>query len=209
MDIGVAAIPVVGGPVSELADIVMAPSLAKRRDLWLEKLGELLNELIERVEGFEVRRLADDEVFVSAVAEASRIAVGTHLEEKLNVLKICLINLALDEDRDDFMAMQLLRLVGVLDPEHLIVLSYLDNPGAWFDAKKINRPTYLTAARSKLLESAGLPVVGGSLEIVLRTLRDNGLANTDQLNGMVRGESMWTSLATDLGRQLLAFVKVI
>lgn len=202
----VAAIPYVGGAAVELAEVVMAPSLDKRRDAWFVKLGQLVEELRERIEGFDMAELAEDEVFVSAVADASRIAMGTHLERKLEMLKNCLAVLAASDDRDDFLAMQFLKFVEQLEVEHFLVLEYLRNPGAWFDAKSIPRPNLMSAARHTLLELAELPVEGESRGLALRDLGDRGLANVDMLGGQVRGASLWDSLTTPLGEQLLRFV---
>lgn len=208
-DAGIAAIPLVGGSLEVLASVVLAPSLTKRRDAWLEKLGELVNDLQRKVEGFEISDLAGDEVFVSAVMDASRIAMGTHLETKLDLLKNCLESMALTENRDDFMITQMFRLVEDLSPEHFLVLQYLANPGAWFDGKKIARPEFYSASPSSLMAQARLPVDSTALSIVLRDLKDRGLANTEAVSAMMSQGGLWQSLATELGIDLLEFVEAI
>lgn len=209
VDAGVAAIPVVGGSLQVLADAVIAPSLSKRRDAWLHKLHELMTELHEKVDGFDPSSLAGDESFVTAVADASRIAMGTHLEAKLELLKNCLAHMAVDEQRNDFLDLQLFRFVEDLTPEHFIVLQYLNNPGAWFDAKQIQRPNLAMGSPGSVMNSAGMPVTGVSLEIVLRDLSDKGLANTGSLGTTMTGEGVWQSLSTELGQELLDFVATV
>lgn len=209
IDAGVAAIPVVGGSLQTLADVVIAPSLSKRRDRWLVKLHHLVRELEEKVEGFSPADLAGDEAFVTAVADASRIAMGTHLEEKLELLKNCLAHMAVDINRDDFLDLQLFRFVEELSPEHFVVLQYLGNPGAWFDAKEIARPSLAMGSPRHLLDLAGMPVVGTPLEIVLRDLSSRGLATTQSLRTTMTGPGAWQSLTTALGDELLKFVAEI
>lgn len=209
VDAGIAAIPVIGGSLQVLADVVIAPSLMKRRDVWLRKLHELVVELEERVDGFDVASLAGDEAFVTAVADASRIAMGTHLEEKLELLKNCLAHMAVESDRDDFLDLQLFRLVDELTPEHFVVLQYLDNPGAWYDANQHPRPNFSMGSPGHVMGAAGLPLEGASLEIVLRSLRDSGLASTDSLNTTMTADGAWQGLTTELGRELLNFVATV
>lgn len=84
---GVSSIPIVGGAAAELFELVIAPSLEKRRDEWLRKLGEAVDELRERLEGFDPRQLEGNEQFVSAVLAASTVAVKSHDEEKLDLLR--------------------------------------------------------------------------------------------------------------------------
>jgi len=209
VDAGIAAIPVIGGSLQTLADVVIAPSLTKRRDAWLRKLHELMAELQEKVDYFDPSSLVNDEVFVTAVADASRIAMGTHLEQKLELLKNCLAHLAVDDERNDFLDLQLFRFVDDLTPEHFVMLKYLSSPGAWYDAKGLERPNLANGSRRHLMTSAGLPVTGASLEIVLRDLGDSGLANTGSLDTMITADGVWQSVTTELGRELLDFVSRI
>lgn len=209
IDAGLAAVPVVGGPVQVLVDAVLVPSIDRRREAWLRKLGELVNELSERIDGWTPDALSDDEPFVSAVVEASRIAMGTHLEEKLNLLKNCLANMALSTARDDFLDLQMFQYVDHLTPEHFVVLQYLDNPGAWFDARDIARPSIHMGAPRSVLIHARLPVAGVALEIVLRDLNDRGLADTGSLGAMMSEAGVWQGRVSDLGRALLEFVREV
>lgn len=206
---GVAAIPYVGGSVQILADAVIVPSLTKRRDRWLTKLGEVVNELQERDPDFDPSSLAGDEAFVTAVADASRIAMGTHLEAKLDLLKNCLVSMAVESERDEFMDLQMFRFVDDLTPEHFTVLQYLASPGAWFDAKGLTRPNLSMGSPSSLMRQAQLPVSGAALDIVLRDLNDRGLVDTGSLGTTMTGTGVWADRITPLGSELLAFVRNI
>lgn len=206
MEAGIAAIPIVGGTLEVLVASVITPSLAKRRERWIQKLAELVSELQAKVDGFDVTSLIGDEVFVTAVVDASRIAMGTHLDEKLNYLKHCLAHMAIDDDRDDFMDLQLIRFVELLSPEHFLILQYLASPAAWFDAKQIERPDLYAGSPGHLMDAAKLPVNGPSLEIVLRDLSSYALANTQPIRTVMTGNGAWQGLITELGRLLLNFV---
>ena len=199
----VSALPF-GGAVNELANAVISPVLERRRERWHQKLAEVVEEIKSKVDDFE--QLADNELFVTAVLEASRIAAMTHLDEKLDLLKNVLVRLAVDTDNDDFLALQMLRFVDALTPEHFLVLRYCSDPEGWFDARGIDRPNLYMGSPNSIMNDAQLPVVGASREIVLRDLSDYGLANTESLRTTMTETGMWGSLATDLGNALLAFV---
>lgn len=202
---GVSALPF-GGTVNNLINAVVAPSFERRRERWFKKLAEVVEEVNSRVDDFDLEQLADNELFVTAVFEASRIATVTHLDEKLDLLKNVLVRLAVDTDSDDFLALQMLRFVDTLTPEHFLVLRYCSDPEGWFDAMGIGRPNLYMGSPGSLMHSAQLPVVGTSRDIVLRDLSDHGLANTQSLNTTMTEAGAWGPLATDLGNALLKFV---
>jgi hypothetical protein len=100
----VSGVPYVGGPAAELFGMIIPASLERRRQEWFERVGERLRRLEE--EGVHVD--PDDEGFITIVVEATKAALGTHIEEKLEPLANCIQSAALPEPRDDFMAMRLL-----------------------------------------------------------------------------------------------------
>ena len=201
----VSALPF-GGTVNNLINAVIAPSFERRQERWFKKLAEVVEEVNSRVDDFDLEQLADNELFVTAVFEASRIATMTHLDEKLDLLKNVLVRLAVDTDSDDFLALQMLRFVDALTPEHFLVLRYCSDPEGWFDTMGIERPNLYMGSPRSLMHSAKLPVVGTSREIVLRDLSDYGLADTQSLTTTMTETDIWRPLATDLGNALLKFV---
>jgi hypothetical protein len=104
------------------------------------------------------------------------------------------------------MIRQFFQSVEELSPEHFLVLSYAENPGAWFDAKGITRPNFTMSGHRNLLEKARLPVDGQVLEIILRDLNDRGLANTDGLGVSASARTIWGGWCTSLGTELLQSV---
>ena len=96
-----AAIPIIGGSITELVSMVLAPSIARRRDEWLKELADGLDDVERKVEGFKIENLGRDENFVSAVIEASRSAVSTHKTEKRVALRNALLNIALQREPEE------------------------------------------------------------------------------------------------------------
>jgi hypothetical protein len=206
VDAAIATIPYAGGALQILFDEVLQPNFDKRRDEWLKKLAEVLEELTGRMEGFDPASLETNEQFVSAVSQATRIAMGTHRQEKLQMLEDGLVNLVAAGGANDLLITRFLRFVDELEPEHFSVLKYLASPEAWYQERGLRRPDLIAGPAFAILQGAGLPISGDQLELVLHDLESNVLARTSALRGMVSQAGMWQPLATDLGNQLLAFI---
>lgn len=101
----------------------MPTAYEQRWSAWTLKLYELAVDLEARqidIEG----RLRDRPGFVTAIHDATRIALGEHLEAKLEMLKMVLLRSALSNgDRTaDLTTLRFLRLVDELEPEHVLLL---------------------------------------------------------------------------------------
>ncbi len=203
----VAGVPVAGGPGAELYDLVVPSSFNRRRDGWYEHLADVVNELTKR--GVNIEDLVDDEEFVTAMIQASRIALGTHIEQKLELLKNAVVNMALPERPPDFLAARYLSWVDELSPEHFVVLTYAADPEAWFAGKDQTFPDIYMGAPISIFRQAGVGVDGDVLDVVLRDLGDRALANTGSLGTTMTGQGARQAWATDLGRQLIDFVRLI
>src|ERR1700687_5234980 len=57
-------IPLAGGPLSEAFDVAIGTPLDRRREDWIRRIGEGLEELQQRFKGFDPARLAENEAFV-------------------------------------------------------------------------------------------------------------------------------------------------
>lgn len=208
-DVAIAAVPVVGGSVSALIDVILKPSLEKRRDAWFGILAEVVEEIRRRGDVPAFEDLVGNESFTTAVIEASRIALGTHLEEKLEILKNCLINCALGVGASDLVDRQMFKWVDELSPEHFLVMKYMDDPRAWYRSHGLSEGSYSVGSPKTILDGAGLGVGSVELQIVLTDLELRRLANVTSLKVTMTGEGMWQPLLTDLGKSLLRFVELV
>ena len=206
VDAAIATIPYAGGALQIRFDEVLQPNFEKRREEWLKTLAEVLEELRGRMEGFDPASLESNEQFVSAVSQATRIAMGTHRQEKLGMLKDSLVNLVVRGGSSDLVVTRFIRFIDELEPEHFIVLRYLSSPERWYADKGLDRGSYYAGAPSAIMGGADLPVAGEQLQLVLRDLDSNGLARTGSLGTMMTQSGMWQPMSTDLGNQLVAFV---
>ena len=67
----------------------------------LKPIYDRLKKLEEKVEGFSITSLSENELFISTIMEASQIAVRTHKNEKIEVLKNVVLNSALSISIDE------------------------------------------------------------------------------------------------------------
>lgn len=123
-------VPVVGGPAAEVFEMVIPTALEKRKKLW----SELLDERLRRVE-----RQIDDEEFATLVIQATKAALGTHLEEKIRLLaEVVAVGAAATVD--DVMAGRHLQHVEALAPAHFQVLRLLKPPDQVIVHRTVARP---------------------------------------------------------------------
>ncbi len=194
---GLSAIPVVGGPASELFSLVITPSLEKRRDRWVESVGEALKALEARVEGFKIENLKGNEAFVSTLMRASQAAIVNHQKEKLEALRNAVLNAALPNAPEQNLQHIFFRIVDSFTPSHLKVLNRLNElrtihasnmPKPLFDEWK-NQPEFCRQI-ARDLDSYGLTDLGSPWEADVRDRPPLG-----------RNQNV-----TDLGRKFLAFI---
>lgn len=204
-DAVVAGVPFVGGSLGVLLGEVVRPSYQKRVDAWLVELGEVVERLESDSDNFEWKSLEDNELFVSAVVHATEIALGTALEDKIEMLKSGLANIATGEMSDDFLAMRFLTFVEELTPEHFYVLAYSVDPApsnsSWGPEDK--------ATPRSLIDLSDLEVKPSIVDLIIADLASRSLIDTSTLSKTAAGDDALTSFATSLGRQLIKFVEVI
>lgn len=116
------AIPIVGGSITEVMSLVLAPAVARRRDTWFKELADGLEEAERKIDGFTVENLIQDEAFVSAVIDATRSAISTHKDEKRDALRNGLLNIALHRSTDKDQQQTFLRYIDELTVWHIRIL---------------------------------------------------------------------------------------
>lgn len=119
-------IPWIGGPVAELFNTVIAPPLAKRRDKWLESIYEGLKKLEEKIKGFKIENLKDNEMFITTVMHATQVAMRNHQKEKLDALKAAVLNATSPNAPEEDLQFIFLNWVDELTPLHIRTLKSFD-----------------------------------------------------------------------------------
>lgn len=202
----ISAVPIVGGPIAELIDLVFSPVIVRRRERWLEDLAAAVEQLRERQRDFDLASLARDEAAMTVALTATAAAMRTHQAEKLEALRNAVLNSALHVEPDEHVQLMFTQLVDEFTALHLRMLALFDDPGRWFQTHGVPRPNQ-SGSRTILVEAA-LPEFRGQKEVYTLAawdLNTRGLMN-GAISGMLTDQGMWQSLTTELGRRFLRFI---
>lgn len=176
---GIAAIPVIGGPINQVISLVLTPAVGRRRDEWLKELADALDQMEKKVAGFRVEKLADNEAFVSATIQATLIAIGTHQREKREYLRNAVLNVAKGITSDETKQQVFLNAIEAFTPTHIKALNVIWRGGGLnigWDKNSIpmTQRTYGAAIEILAPEVKGQTSLIGA---VLADLRNRGFSN--------------------------------
>ncbi|MEK5238061.1 hypothetical protein NST99_20415 [Paenibacillus sp. FSL L8-0470] len=205
---GLAAIPIIGGGASELFSLLIAPPLSKRRDAWLIRLAEGIDELRETISEFQIESLIDNEIFVTTVLQATQAALRNHHEEKLTALRNAVLNSAVGIDIDESIQLMFLNLVDSMTPWHLRVLLLFQNPEKWFEDNQRQAPQFSMGSPKGVLESAFNELNGkrSFYDILVKDLNTQGLLGIDSLHTMMTGSGAMAPRTTDFGNLFISYI---
>jgi hypothetical protein len=168
------AVPLIGGPATELFSTLFTPPLEKRRDEWLEYCLDGLRQLEEQFEGFKIQSLTQNEAFITSFVQATHIAISTHQREKREVLRNAVLNSASPTPPDEDMELIFLSLIEVLTPWHLRLLRSVNKLWGWPEEDLLETdglPNPYFVGKSDLLEDV-FPELKGKHEFYDLLLRD-------------------------------------
>jgi hypothetical protein len=186
---------VIGGTVTEVLSVVLAPAVARRRDEWFKELADALDEVERKVEGFKVGNLQHNEIFVSAVIQATRTALGTHQQEKLTALRNAVLNTALNKILDDDKQVVFWSLIEVLSGTHLVLLDLFNNRGGFSHERRLALMQRRALTDPMIIELASRGLLNDPRPYVAR--------GRDSEDSLIRQE--WT--LTLLGKEFLSFIE--
>lgn len=203
--VGLNAVPYVGGSLAEALEYIFGSPLQRRRDAFFRTLGEAVVEIQKR--GITVEQLTQNDDFVSAAMRAGVIAVGQHIEEKLEMLKACLVNQALPHVLSDLIAARFLELVNELEVQHIMVLRYADAPEQWYTDHGLPLAR-MPGSRQQVFEQAELGLDPNEREFIASELHLRRLTSPT-LGNVVTGDDLYRPWITDLGHEFLNWIKIV
>jgi hypothetical protein len=204
----ISKIPIAGAHAAEIFALIVTPPLERRRDEWIESIGEGLKELAQKVEGFKLEDLAENEAFITTVTHATQAAIRNHQKEKLEALRNAVLNAALPNPLEQDMQLMFLIYVDTLTTWHLTILKFLDDPKEWGTKHGITYPDWSIGGISAALEHA-FPELRGkqaTYDVFIRDLHSRGLTTTDSVHTAISGAGILASRTTDMGKQFLTFI---
>ena len=206
-----AAIPLVGGSITEVLSMVLAPAVTRRRDEWLKELAEALDDLEAKVDGFKVENLAENEAFVSATIQASRIALATHAQEKRQALRNALLNVALKHGPNEDEQQIFLNDIEEFTTWHIRILQcLLDNEAERrYMAEKVDNPNVSAASKREQRLLGTFPELAGRTafyDTIIRDLHNRGLYPFEGVRGTLMAQPSPTNQTEKRANEFLAFI---
>jgi hypothetical protein len=195
---------VIGAPISELLSLVLTPALQRRRDEWLKDLADVVEELEKRLDGFDPKNLGEDEAFVSATIQATRIAASTHQKDKREMLGNALLNISLSKGPNEELQQIFLNAIDAFTCSHVKVLDFLwRQHNILAESSRDSREPISNYGHAI---NVGLPEFqkeAGLLEPIMNDLRLRGFSDV----GKPRDAFPRNPAITNLGIQFLHFIK--
>lgn len=205
---GFGSIPIVGAAATELFQMVITPSLEKRRVEWMNWVAESLKKLEEKGQ-LRIENLASNEAFVDTMLHASQAALRNSQQEKREALRNAVLNSALPAPPDESRQQMFVEWIDSLTVWHLRIFLLLANPQQWFKDNKRQPPEYfMTSSLSGLLTNA-YPELGNQRPLydqIGKDLFNRGLIGIGEFHTTMSASGAFGNRATELGKQFLAFI---
>ncbi len=196
-----------GTTVVGLLNEIFGVPYARRHEAWLRRMQEVLVELQNR--DLDVANLGDRPEFVTAVHDATRIALGEHIEAKLDLLKAVLFNVAVraPDTLGDLWAQRYLCWIDELEPMHIAILHFGVDPKKWLMEHQKASPEFMTGGRRHVFDLAEWPYPADVVDLVLEDLAALKLGSPG--SGMVTGRAMYDPWITDRGQRFLDWLTIV
>jgi len=202
------ALPVLGSTAAEIFGLVVTPPLEKRKIQWMNEIGERLAEL-EKTKGINIAELANNELFIDVMMQASTLAIKTSQKEKVEAFRNAILNTAIDNTIDDIKSHIFLTQLDKFTVWHIKLLILVENPADFF--KKANKifPTYMAASLSNIIKEAypELKNEDSLLDIIWNDLKIAGFHNSGDLKTTMSGPGLATKKTTELGDEFLNYIR--
>ena len=205
---GLGSIPIAGAAASELMQLIVTPPLERRREKWMEEIGNKIKDL-EGNRQLDLDSLQDNELFLDVVLQTTQQALKTSQQEKLEYYKNAIINTAIGEHPDISEIQIFLNLISDYTVWHVKILKLFDNPTNWFEKNSLTVPNFMSASLSSILEIA-FPELKGKTDfynLIWDDLHRAGLHKTGGLQTMMSSSGLMVARTSDFGKRFLDFIE--
>lgn len=127
---GIGMIPIAGVPASELLNLIVTPSLEKRRTQWFEDIGTRL-KILEENNKISLEELSKNEEFIDITLQATQVALRTSQKEKKEALKNVIINSAKPNSLDFTIKQMFINCIDSFTDLHLKILDIFSDTRKW------------------------------------------------------------------------------
>ena len=202
------AFPVVGSSVVELLNKLLPSPIERRRNEYVQSLGEGLEKLVA-MEAVSIEELQKDEAFVTAVMQTSAAAIRNHQKEKLDALRNAALNAALPNALDDSYQQIFINIVDVSTEWHIRILNLLQDPRRWYRDNNNRLPEIHSRCSLTTVFIHAYPELRNRkdfYELVLSDLEKQGLVINGTSHLEVIDDKAFEKRTTALGDRFLAFI---
>lgn len=204
----IASIPTLGNFLSEAFSLLVTQPAEKRKENILIMIDQRLQQLEEN--SFDMESLANNELFLSSVLQATQIAMRTHQQDKIAALLNIVTNVATDTSIDDSIVQMYLNIIDTFNEWHLRVLLLLNNPRKHYVDKGISTDNTLNGSPMLVLYTI-YPELNSKKAFTKQILNDlfqRDMISTDPFNmvAIVNVDQMLTSRTTETGKHFIDFI---
>lgn len=193
---------------AELFQYFVTPPLEKRRQLWMEDVGQALRDLQE-TQGVKLDELQSNDEFLDTILQATQIALRSTQQEKRRALRNAIINAALPSPPDHALQLMFLNFIDTFTDWHLVILKLFHEPALHPELKEFGHRQQLGGGLSTILEKAFPELKGNQAfyDQVWRDLYVRGLVTTEGLHSMMSSSGLLASRTTAIGKDFIKFVQ--
>jgi hypothetical protein len=114
--------------VQEFFTTIMKPPLDKRRDDWLNLIATAIQELQSKYNAISPENLSENLMFLNAVVKATRMALETQQQDRLEYLRNIVLNSAISPSLQESLQMTFFQFIEIFTDLHIAVLKFFDEP---------------------------------------------------------------------------------
>lgn len=203
----IGGVPVVGGVAAALFTFLVTYGYNRRQQEWMDEISADVQDLLDE-QGLTMQDLAQDEAFLDAVVDATRIATATSQREKWAWLRNGLRSVLADQDQELDEQHRFFRLVDELTLAHVRILMYFRDPATSLTAQGLELPAGTTTPRQQLMR---LPEFSQQREEWIDLLESDltrwGLTKDTGRGAMMTANGALAPKLTGLGGRFLRFIE--
>lgn len=209
---GLGAIPIAGSAISELFSLVIASPLEKRRERWMQEVGERLIKL-ETENRINFENLKENDQFIDAVLYSTALAVKTSERKKIQAFQNIVINTALGLAPGETLTHIFLNFLDNFSETHIAILNLFDDPQKWF-FKNLNIDT----EKEKIFQdwcslgevvNKAIPEYGGKdhiIDLVWNDLFNAQLVDSKSLRTSQTADGALSTHTSILGKEFIRYI---
>lgn len=203
--------PYVGQALQEILGYTFPAPIENRLHNWRELVASEFSGLVgkiqdqsEKLKDLESRFSEKAEHFRDLYIKATQSAVGTSLEKKIESLKNALLNACVGSISDSKQSI-FLNYIDSFTIWHFKILNFVNDPSLAYDEDNRKKETFNST--SFLLEDYFQELKDQKTLycLIWKDLHQKGLLQSDTPTGLVT--NVWHTYTTDLGKELLDFIK--